>query len=667
MPTNKAPDLSQRLPGVGTARVVTVLGPPGSGKSTLLEAWAHSWRGRLAILDCTPESTGLTLTRELDLQLDHSAKQAPHRARSTHAVLETLGKRPTLILFDRAELGTHHSLPGVINALLRSQPASTTVVIAGRRLPELRWSKLRLTGRLTEVRAVDLERYTHQLIASSLDSRRQALAGDWAAGARELAQAPDPVDATTLEPLLRSALARISDVERRQLEAAAIVGPLSAASLEAATGRGSGEALFERLRHEPLPMVQLTADPSPHLVVRGALREILAADAQSRDPAALVSIVQNAPQQLVREGADDIAFQLLLRHADRGQLVEFAYQRSAHVALAGRPELAATWLAEFTPDEISDDARLRVLKTIADASTGNFSGIDALVQRVVDAPDDAAFPWNRPRSSASSSVVVAASRQIAADSGQAAWIVFGQMNAAAEALEKGEFAQAEGVLNHLSSMSGGYPFGVAWRCALQGQLYSMTGRESLGAAQLEQGEAVLRAHGLSDHPWMIGLDAAALPYSMKRGDARSVGQRSALIQAKLPFFVAGYAHVRLYSLLMLARAQVWQSKLRQASASLTLAQPLASSLVEGSILRTQYDALRASVPVVRRSSDPGVTHTELRVLRALPSHSTIPRIAESLGVEVATIRSHVRSLHRKLQAHDREETIARARELGLLP
>jgi len=57
---------------------------------------------------------------------------------------------------------------------------------------------------------------------------------------------------------------------------------------------------------------------------------------------------------------------------------------------------------------------------------------------------------------------------------------------------------------------------------------------------------------------------------------------------------------------------------------------------------------------------------ELRVLRYLPTNLTGPEIASELHVSVNTIKSHLRNLYAKLGTHQRAETVARARDLGLL-
>jgi LuxR family maltose regulon positive regulatory protein len=57
---------------------------------------------------------------------------------------------------------------------------------------------------------------------------------------------------------------------------------------------------------------------------------------------------------------------------------------------------------------------------------------------------------------------------------------------------------------------------------------------------------------------------------------------------------------------------------------------------------------------------------ELRVARYLPSNLTAPEIAAELYVSANTVRTHLRHIYAKLDAHNRSEAVARARELGLL-
>jgi len=56
----------------------------------------------------------------------------------------------------------------------------------------------------------------------------------------------------------------------------------------------------------------------------------------------------------------------------------------------------------------------------------------------------------------------------------------------------------------------------------------------------------------------------------------------------------------------------------------------------------------------------------MRVVRYLSSNLKAPEIAAELCVSANTVRTHIRHIYAKLGAHDRNEAVARARELRLL-
>ncbi|HYM80867.1 MAG TPA: LuxR C-terminal-related transcriptional regulator, partial [Candidatus Limnocylindria bacterium] len=61
-----------------------------------------------------------------------------------------------------------------------------------------------------------------------------------------------------------------------------------------------------------------------------------------------------------------------------------------------------------------------------------------------------------------------------------------------------------------------------------------------------------------------------------------------------------------------------------------------------------------------------LSDAELRVVRYLPSNLTAAEIASELVVSANTVRTHMRHIYAKLDAHSRSEAVARARELGLV-
>jgi len=61
-----------------------------------------------------------------------------------------------------------------------------------------------------------------------------------------------------------------------------------------------------------------------------------------------------------------------------------------------------------------------------------------------------------------------------------------------------------------------------------------------------------------------------------------------------------------------------------------------------------------------------LSERELEVLHLLDTSLTVPEIADRLVVSASTVRSHVKSIYGKLDAHNRLQALEYARELGLL-
>jgi LuxR family maltose regulon positive regulatory protein len=61
-----------------------------------------------------------------------------------------------------------------------------------------------------------------------------------------------------------------------------------------------------------------------------------------------------------------------------------------------------------------------------------------------------------------------------------------------------------------------------------------------------------------------------------------------------------------------------------------------------------------------------LSERELEVLYLLPSSLSSTEMANELSISVNTLRSHLKNIYTKLDAHSRYEAIARAKESGLL-
>ena len=89
----------------------------------------------------------------------------------------------------------------------------------------------------------------------------------------------------------------------------------------------------------------------------------------------------------------------------------------------------------------------------------------------------------------------------------------------------------------------------------------------------------------------------------------------------------------------------------------------------GALLSEIRDVLDGALPRRRGEIAPlrdELSGAELRVVRYLPSNLRAPEIAAELCVSPNTVRTHLRHIYSKLDAHTRTEAVERARDLGLL-
>ena len=90
--------------------------------------------------------------------------------------------------------------------------------------------------------------------------------------------------------------------------------------------------------------------------------------------------------------------------------------------------------------------------------------------------------------------------------------------------------------------------------------------------------------------------------------------------------------------------------------------------------RTVHATLRQAIVDVLAGATPAdgaplreeLSEAEVRVVRYLPSNLRASDIAAELCVSTNTVRTHLRHIYAKLDAHDRAEAVARARQLRLL-
>jgi LuxR family maltose regulon positive regulatory protein len=122
--------------------------------------------------------------------------------------------------------------------------------------------------------------------------------------------------------------------------------------------------------------------------------------------------------------------------------------------------------------------------------------------------------------------------------------------------------------------------------------------------------------------------------------------------------------------LEVAAVQLALGELRRDPATLREARTAAERCEEPGELPARIEAaelaLRGRRPGPRRAIAGDLSERELAVLRLMPSSSSLREIGVSLYLSQNTIKTHTRSIYRKLGATTRDEAVSRGRELGLL-
>jgi LuxR family transcriptional regulator, maltose regulon positive regulatory protein len=121
----------------------------------------------------------------------------------------------------------------------------------------------------------------------------------------------------------------------------------------------------------------------------------------------------------------------------------------------------------------------------------------------------------------------------------------------------------------------------------------------------------------------------------------------------------------LLSHIVLGEVAVELCDLPAAGAHAAAAAALLESFPDAGILRGRAERLHGAVERARVAEP--LTPAERRVLELLPSYLSEAQMAERLFVSHNTVKSHLKSVYRKLEVSSRAEAVRSARETGLLP
>jgi LuxR family transcriptional regulator, maltose regulon positive regulatory protein len=251
---------------------------------------------------------------------------------------------------------------------------------------------------------------------------------------------------------------------------------------------------------------------------------------------------------------------------------------------------------------------------------------------------------------------------------------------------QGDIAAARASLAKLEAGSGPFTPAVAgFIASLQGELAVQSGARELrrdviakltegGGPSTPGGNLILSWLSIADDNPGRALRAAERCLAVRADDAKLHDRVSALLAAAVAcrrLKRTGRATGLLEQALLLAEPEEMyrpflDGGLPARSVLTVLVQPASRGARFAHKVLRRFDIQPPGLPALPDGAIPALSHSELSVLRLLPSDLTNEEIGEALFLSVNTIKTHLRNIYRKLGARSRREAAALARYHGLV-
>jgi LuxR family maltose regulon positive regulatory protein len=717
--------LVARLSGAGWARLALIRAPAGWGKSTLLAQWQSAEQEQRAFAWVTLDSSDSDPIRFWAYVLEALRTVAPELGSRSLALLRAPGvnlvSEMLPVLIDELEafrrplvlaLDDYHQLEGEavhdgMRRLLDYLPDSVCVAIASRTEPPLQVPRLRARGQLVEVDADELrfsrtdaavllndlldlgltdqdvaalhqraEGWPAALYLAGLSLRNRAdrhefilrFAGD----DRHIVDYLGEEVLADLDPDTRELLLRTSILER-------VNGPLGDAVAHAT---GSARKL-ETLARSNLFVVSLD-DRRDWYRYHHLFRACLNAELRLESAELVPELHCRASRWF--EGAGEVTE--AINHAIAGQDFAAASELlAAHwneVVSTGGLRTVEMWLMALPEHVVTADARLCLARAWTSFAKGALEEVLPCLENAEAAPVPGPL-LDGTTSVASGAATLRASY----------WLRMGDFGKTvsyareALALEHGpwraisanclgtafywldETAQARQQLEATIEVGGELvPLVALFAVGLLALLDCEREDWNAVSRRLHAARQMIEAGGLGEYWMTAGVGLAVGLASEHRGDL--AGAEMAMARS-LVLYRRGQAPVETANaLLHLARVHVREGHDALANDEISEAAMLIRSCPDpGPKIERLLSLARGRIHTPARGGPPttGVeelSEGEFRVLRLLASNLTQREIGAELYLSLNTIKSHTRSIFRKLGVTTREQAVARARELELI-
>ena len=634
------------------APLVLVSAPAGSGKTVAISGWlarrgAGAWYS-LEAEDNDPAVFWPSVAAALRLE----DVEAPDPRTVAGALFDT-ASAPAVLVLDDYHVMTNPAIHAGVDQLLSESPAALRLVIASRHDPPLTLSRLRTQRSLRELRFDDL-RFDDDDVDAVLretgvtlpqDHLRQVVerTDGWPAAVQlvglSLRGEDDPsgiVDAFSgdhrhvADYLRDEVIARLPDRLRRFLHATAILDHLTAPLCEAVAGVDDAQELLEELERQNLFVLSLDHRRQwfrYHHLFAEWLRLQIGDDTSAHRAAA---------EWLLANGHTGDAVRHLIAAGEADRAADAIEEERWVLVGKGREETLRDWVQQL-PAEVR---RRRPGLTLAAAWVAHHAG-----------------RWNDVHE-------LAASVQPDEDLGRAE----GLLLEAGRLVAVGEFVAA------LDTARAGLDLAPPDDPRARTGLLLVQGRSLLSAGDLDGAATSFAEAAALASPYDITI-VTLIARSHLAEIHRRAGRREEAMDAAREALhlaeaegLAGHPEAAVANL-TLADLLVDEGRLEEAASHVARGTELAGRVPyepRDRQARAVRQRLENAAPLPRGGMIEQLTGRETSVLRLLPSSLTAREIAGELYLSLNTIKTHTRSIYRKLGVRTRHEAIEEARRQNLI-
>ncbi|MGW7423900.1 LuxR C-terminal-related transcriptional regulator [Streptomyces sp. NPDC054813] len=717
------PRLLHRL-DAATEPVVVVSAPAGAGKTVLLTEWSRDQAARgacawlsLDIYDNAPDRLWSGILHalhqaraDLPVRLDECGWTADSWLDGTlPVVLTAVGAAgPLTLVLDGLETVTDADALRTLADFLTRLPHGFRVVLSTRHLPGGPLPALRARGLVAELDLHDLAFtpkeaqavLTALLGSAPAEATARALyeaTEGWAAGlcimGRALARAGSEADVegqsargrqAVTEYLATEVLDRLTTEQRRFLLRTSVLDELGAGPCQALAGDRAGVLLRELARTVQL-LVPVGAEASTyrrHRALAALLSDVLASEGSDT----VAALHRSAAQWYARQGRTTEAVRHWTLGGDEPAAVASVLGGWEKEISAGQGARVSQWLDLLSRRTVAADARLCVVAAMTALAEGEpvtaCRWLDVALLRQTGAQTvgeggtvgDAAAVARAVACCLQGEVLTADRLGESAVTGTlplTSWRALAGTARGTALLWTGRYEEAEELLGEATrdAHAAGHGLALVRALGLRTLCALLAGRHEL--AHVLSGEALheIATAGLDRH--FVSVPAYVGRAGLLLREARLDEAEQALADAEAALADSSRTesepHVRALWYFTRSRLEGARHGTNAGRGAREAAERAAGRCESPGILTDLLGGAGGNTVFVSAGPRPqDLSLGERRVLRALCGSLTLREIASELYVSHNTVKTQVRAIFRKLDAHDRNEAVTRARECGVL-